>query len=383
MKKLFILFSTLALLASACQKSGMGGPGDDFSDAPWAKNTSLKVPITLGMEGLCDVKTDTKAPINSLTNVKFGVLAVDLNAPDPVNENEDWGELLRNKTAVLGSDGWAQFLTDTGTPITYFYPLESTHLYNYSFYAYRTTDATDPSDFAIEDNYTKDVELGVADVLWAKAEATEMPLYPGLTGFNADYMRKARTGYPNGTWQTYAPTLHFNHLTAALHFYVVAESEYAATTLSKVKIDSLVISNVYNNAKLDVITGDLTAVGEKGQMYMDNPAPVVPVYATELTDSIEMGKGFFILPTTDELTVNFKMTIPKQSSSEETVYYTYKRVQPYTISHGVEGFEAGKAYRFRIIVRSLEDIVIKLELEPWVWEEGYTDLEPVIGGLND
>ncbi len=378
MKKVLFILSAVAFIAVACQKNDVGRK-DDFSDAPWATNPNLRVPIQIGMDNLFDVKTNTKAAIEDLAGVRFGVLVVD-QAPTIVDPDEDWSVLLKDKIAVQGTDGLSQFVTADGTPITYFYPLETHNVYNYSFYAYRASDSVEEEAFVIGDDYKKEVELGDADILWAKSHASPLPnIDPeadDITGFNADYFRKARYWYPD-SWENYKPILHFNHLTAALHFYVVAETAEAETTLTNVSVSDLTLYNVYTNAVLDVIEGTLTAQGDKGELDLSMDAPVVPVHNSN--KGVECGSGFFILPTEDPMSVNFTINVPVSQTETGAETQPYRRTEPYVITPPVGGFQAGKSYRFRIIVRDLVDISAKMELEAWEWEPTDTDLLPAIG----
>lgn len=369
MKRVFILLSLLAVFTAACQKRDAAERGDDFSDAPWAVNTSLQVPIAMGLDNLFDVKTDSKAAVNSLSGVKFGVLAVDLNADPSVPETEDWSVLLKDKIATLGAGGWSQFVKPNGDPVTYYYPLETAYRFNYSFYAYRTSDAEDESAFAINDDFTKEVALGSTDVLWAKSEATEMPDFPGVTGFNSDYIRKARAQYFTA-WSSYAPSLHFSHLTTALHFYVVAETAAAEATLKEVSVTDLVLSQVYTSATLDVTTGALTEKGEKGNLTMVDQ--VVPAYNGG--EGAEYGEGFFILPGTEAMTVNFTIRVPDPQAAGG--YREYRRETPYSVTPPSGGFVAGRAYRFRILVKEMMNLSAQLSLEDWQTDENIEVIDP-------
>lgn len=380
MKKVFILLSALLALAVSCQKHDAIGAKDDFSDAPWAVDRSLQVPITLGMDDMFSVKANTKAAVTSMTDVKFGVLAVDTSATVTYPAH-DWSILLKDKIAMMGNDGWSKFVKPDGSDVTYYYPLETTDQFNYSFYAYRTTDEDNADAYAVvgdvENGFTKDVVIGFTDVLWAKSVADtlirESPA-DTVAGFNADYIRKARLWYP-GTWQTtYAPVLHFNHLTTALHFYVVAESVDAEATLTEVSLSNLTLYGVYTGAQLDVMSGTLAATGNKGSLVMASN-PVVPVYNGN--DGTEFGTGFFILPTTEAMSVNFTMIIPDAQGVDGE--REYRRASPYAITPPTGGFQAGKSYKFRIIVKDLVTISAKVDLEGWDEDTQDTDLLPVIG----
>ena len=383
MKRVLLSAACLLAVISACNKNDVVADKvlDDYSDAPWAVDPSLRVPIQLNMGDLFDVKT-TKAAINSLDNVRLGILAVDL-----VN-TADWSELLKDKIAVVDGSGMTQFISADGAPLTYYYPLETPTLHNYAFYGYRTSNETGQEAFNLNDGYTKDVEIGYTDVLWAKSEAEELvnPETPSekLTGFNADYIRKARVWY-SGSWMQYAPTLRFLHLTTALHFNAVAETSEAADSFKDednnplVTISNIVVSGVYTSAELDVISGDLTATESvKGELTVLPDTPVMPTY-NQNDDNVnvgtECGTGLFILPTEDPIYVNFTITMPDAIAGSRE----YRRAEPYLITPPSGGFVAGKAYRFRIIVKDLVTVQAKLELEDWDWTGNNDDVITTIG----
>lgn len=385
MKRLLLSAACLLAVISACNKNDVVADKvlDDYSDAPWAVDPSLRVPIQLNMGDLFDVKT-TKAAIDSLDNVRLGILAVDL-----VN-TADWSELLKDKIAVVDSIGMAKFISADGAPLTYYYPLETPTLHNYAFYGYRTSNETGQEAFKLNDGYTKDVKIGYTDVLWAKSVAEDL-VNPDptssetVTGFNADYIRKARVWY-SGSWMLYAPTLRFKHLTAALHFNAVAETEDAAKTFVDkqgnplVTISDIVVSGVDTTAVLNVISGELSPVGGKASLKVLPDTGVVPAYNVVGTKNIgsECGDGLFILPPEDPedpIYVNFTITMPDAIAGSRT----YRRAEPYEITPPSGGFVAGKAYRFRIFVKDLVTVQAKLELEDWDWTGNNDDVITTIG----
>lgn len=382
MKRVLLSAACLLAVISACNKNDVVADKvlDDYSDAPWAVDPSLRVPIQLNMGDLFDVKT-TKAAIDSLDNVRLGILAVDLD------NKLGWYELLKNKIAVVDSVGMTQFITAAGQKKFYYYPLEDPDNHNYTFYGYHTSDATTQEAFDLDTDYTKAVEIGHTDVLWAKSSAQELERPEGrpdtepasVTGFNAEYIRKARVWYSGSWMQYYAPTLRFKHLTTALHFNAVAETSEAAESFGTaenplVTISNIVVSGVYKSAQLDVISGDLTATGSVGELTVLPNTPVRPTYDVDKVGT-ECGDGLFILPTEDPIYVNFTITMPDAIAGSRE----YRRADPYLITPPSGGFVAGKAYRFRIIVKDLVTVQAKLELEDWDWTDNNDDVITTIG----
>ena len=361
------LMVTALVLAPACSKDSPS-PKDEMPE--WVTDLTKSVPIILGTGSPSVVKT--KAAITSLSNVEFGVLALDTT-------NNANVELFRNEVAYGAQANVAQFFSKkTGADTTMYYPLYNPNSYNYSFFAWHTSDTTVVTKSKIFDldanAYTKTFEIGHVDVLWARADATPFVIGSGeeaktYKGFNAEYQRTARKEL-GASWETYLPKLTFKHLTAALHFKVVAEDADAAATfiknnvelvrLTDLKIFSVSGSGIPSSVILDVINGEMTT-----KNYAKNLA-ITAASLLPNVDAQEFGEGLFIMPTSDELRVMFTIQTP-------TGAYTPSESEDKDKDKGfplnapsAKGFEAGKSYTYKIIIRSLENIQIKLELEEWI-----------------
>lgn len=369
----------------ACSKDGPR----DAGDTSWAYDLTKAVPIVFGTGSSFSVKS--KAAIESLEGVEFGVLALDLAKEGQWNQaNPEQAEnvLLMNKVAK-GVSSNAQFITTEGENVTYYYPLETLDSHDYSFFAYHTSDVSVTASPAVHElssngvSFIKSVAIGTTDVLWAKAEAT--PFVAGgvtYTGFNTDYQRMARRTWPDTWLENYAPKFTFKHVTTALHFNIVAEDANAAATfisadgaaqvtVRDLRVFSASEAGLPGVATLDVLSGRLTAGDASGAYEPVSFAPVSePVLPTVPTaGSInEYGTGLFLVPTTDQLRVSFTVDAPTGSfsPSDESGLGGYSLNAPTD-----DGFEAGKSYTFRIVVRSLEDIRIVLELAEW--QDGFSD----------
>lgn len=389
MKKFIIFAFTILVLAASCAKKGLDPCSvDDFSDAPWAIDESKAVPILLSSGDCFSVKT--KAPVNTLDGVQFGVLALD------ASKSAKWAPehesvALYNKVATKGSDGYAQFIKADG-PITYYYPLVTLEENNYSFYGYRTSNELIQNNSSAFDGYFADatfkvdVAIDSVDVLWASSSAPVLSKAgesASYNGFNTKYVRQSRIWYP-GSWLTdYTPKFQFAHLTAALHFLIVADDDYAAATFIEngeklVTVNNLRVDGIYRQATLDVLAGALTPVGSKGETVIAAD-PTVPTAAGH-----ECGTGLFILPMTsaelaaEPLKINFDLAFPNPGNDTPK---TYTPENYLTLTPPAGGFVAGKSYTYRIIVKSLEKVRIQLELIDWI-EEPFSGDEDIITTLG-
>lgn len=354
---------TALVLAPACSKDSPS-PKDEMPE--WVTDLTKSVPIILGTGSPSVVKT--KAAITSLSNVEFGVLALDTT-------NNANVELFRNEVAYGAKANVAQFFSKkTGADTTMYYPLYNPNSYNYSFFAWHTSDTTVVTKSKIFDldanAYTKTFEIGHVDVLWARADATPFVIGSGeeakkYKGFNAEYQRTARKEL-GASWETYLPKLTFKHLTAALHFLVVAEDSDAAATfvdnknnelvhLTALNIYSTAVSGIPSQASLNVLDGSLAILGYDSYLSM-TASPLLPKDVAS-----EFGTGLFIMPTEDDLRVQFTLAVPTGNFTP-----TDHTGVGYALSAPEGGFVAGKSYTYKIIIRSLEDISIKLALEEWL-----------------
>lgn len=353
------LMVTALVLAPGCSKDSPS-PKDEMPS--WVTDLTKAVPIILGTGSSSGVKT--KAAITSLSGVEFGVLAYDTTSK---------AELFRDEVARGGASEAQFFSKENGSSITKYYPLYNPEANNYSFFAWHTSDtkvADDPDILDLDENaYLKTFELGQVDVLWASAHATPFVVDEvTYNGFNAEYQRNARKSL-GASWEEYLPKLTFKHLTSAIHFNVVAEDADAAATfvdqdtaeglvyLTDLRIFSTSETGIPSIATLDILSGDMTVAGYGASLAMD-ASPLLPQQ-----NSNEFGNGLFIMPSSDELRVMFTIQTPTgaytPSESEDKVGFPLN-------APSAAGFEVGKSYTYKIIIRSLENIQIKLELEEWI-----------------
>ena len=379
-KSTFIILGLAAVLTVACSKKHAPEQPQTpvIEQEEWVSNESLPVPIRIAQNTL-DAALTKAAPITdeNIGGTLFGVFGVDLEADGAWSETAEQ-VLLYDRYAKFEADKM-QFVEATGD-VQYYYPLITR--FNYTFYGFHTSSETDFTAYKNDFNGTfegdalyTEIPLGRTDILWAKASATDITgklkeedaEETTLKGFNAKYARYSRRWYP-GTYTDYQPLLTYQHLTSALHFYAVAEDEEAYNTLNgKVTVKNLSVIGIPTTAKLCI-----ASKSAEGEGVLE---PLVPATATDslkmhnlagVTDGLgvtpttgagtEIGEGMFIIPQAAAgIEVSFTLTSPNGD-----VYFKDSIPVPQGGS-----FEAGKFYNFKILVRSLEEIVINADLSGW------------------
>lgn len=362
--KIFSLTAAvLALFACSKAKQDVVAPAPANNNGTAIENESVPVPIELGSG------TVTKAAMidaAAFANTKFGVLAIDVDAA-----STDANKVLLNgvEAGNVVPNGKTYSVTNfTNGP--YYYPLISKN--NYTFFGYRTNE---DDDYTLDATYNvNDIALGYSDLIWAKAEATTLPSitnfesYAGYKGFNAKYIRaiKAIAGEGDYLAGTYAPKLHFDHITSALSFNVKAADAAAETSLqNKATLTGISLANVKKTANLAVLTGVLSTTATADTLVVKTTAGADPTAATFVVAGTDFGAPLFILPTAidnpyanngDGYSVILSLNVNGQAM----------KLDPIKLTLPNNGFEAGKAYKFTIAINSLEEIEIVTELEPWV-----------------
>lgn len=360
--------AALALLACGKTPNTPVEPGKDINSVE-IENESVPVPIELGSG------TATKAAMidaAAFADTKFGVLAVDVNAAAT-----DANKVLLNgvEAGNVVPNGKTYSVTNfTNGP--YYYPLISKN--NYTFFGYRTNEN---GTYTLDEGYNvTDIALGYSDIIWAMAEATELPdPYASLSGFNAKYIRAikaiataASEDYLEGT---YAPKLHFNHLTSALSFNIKAADAAAETSLeNKATLTGISLVNVKKTANLAVLDGLLSTTAQAGTLVVKTAAGETPTAAAFLEAGAVFGAPLFILPSAiDDPYANegdgYSVVLSLLVNEEPMV------LDPIKLTLPEGGFLAGKAYKFTISINSLEEIVIVTSLEPW---ENVVINEPIV-----
>lgn len=371
----------------SCSKSGRPVEPSQPQLEDWVYDESLPVPISFGSDNCVLMKSAIDA--SNVEGTQFGIFSID------VNSEETWSEtaasvLMYNKVSEYttnGGESTLAFVTKDGN-VTYYYPLVTD--YNYTFYGYHTQSATVAEDenafsgyYNNGNSFCTDVTLGNVDILWAKASATAITGTDNeesltVEGFNASYSRWARKWYP-AAYSDYDPMFNFKHLTTALHFKAVAEDIDAENTLKdKLSIYDLSISNVPTRARLCIAARDssqegiLTPLGTNGTIFMHKGEKSENLEAYPTVAGTEIGDGMFILPmSAEDVSVSFNLLNPDGTKT------LVKRTLPMPSSGQ---FEIGKRYDFTIIIKSIEEIVIRASVEGW--QDGFPDEDSVIDTLG-
>ena len=367
--KIFSLTATvLALCACGKAQQDAVAPAPANNNSVEIENESVPVPIELGSGTVTKAGMITAETFFATT--KFGVLAIDVEA-----DSNDANKVLLNGVEAgneqQGNEQQGFYYITNFTGGKRYYPLISKN--NYTFFGYRTNEN---SVYTLDATYNvTNIALGYSDLIWAKAQATELPSitgftqYAGYKGFNAKYIRAIRAiaGAEDYLKGTYAPKLQFNHITSALSFKVKAADHDAEISLqNKATLTGITLTNVKTTANLAVVpNGTLSTTAEAGELVVkdengNNPA------ATAFVENpvFNFGAPLFILPTAidnpyanngDGYSVVLSLNVNGQAMTLDPIKLTLPNA----------GFEAGKAYLFTISINSLEEIKIVTSIVNW------------------
>lgn len=340
-RTIWLAMASAAMLC-ACNKN------DDNAQAlpAWVEDETLPVPIEFGPS------VTTKAAVEQLGGAPLGIFGVDL---------EDGTELLCHLAECKGSENILKFVDEVGGKETpQCYPLGSTS--NFSFYGYHVgSEDIEGSYEQISGAYYRELELGNADVLWAKSVAT--PIWKDgvrYDGFNARYSRVTRT---METPSAYYPELNFEHVTTAFHFVVKAYDQAAEDSFAdgQVRITSVSLSNVATEGKLIICDrqdpareGKVEQIGQLGTLTRTG------FEAGPTLDGTEVSDGFFLIPGAYRNTqLTFEVTTNPVGTPTKYI------VDSLPLPAGKTAFEAGKSYTFVIVIKSFDEIVIKTTITDW------------------
>lgn len=385
MKKIFYISLIALTTLVACNKKNSTPVEKATSAIPaWFCDESLPVPIQFGAGDMGTTKgtaidqtafegtvqnpftydvyaakaTDTSVPMHGFTG---GLLAKNVASTE-----------LPSATIVAFNDG-----------VTRYYPyLAKDGAFNFYGYRYDGTHQTLTDAGVIED-----LEIGQEDVIWAMAEVTSAQLTALQTvnanvtdGFNARYIRAAlekstTAGVVNyTTYYSYLPKLTFEHKTSQIQFAIRAYNQHAYQTLqdASITIEGLYVDGIPVSADFNVLTGTFTATtpsaGDK--IDVENAGTVVvadlpyPADPNDSTDpgmtGIACGDPIFIIPIEEanaSLHMVLSITLPGYDDPEE--------IEMTINAPTDDGFEEGKAYKFTIVLQSIEKITIQTELTDW------------------
>lgn len=317
MKKIFYISLIALTTLVACNKKGTTPVVSQEADPmAWLYDESLPVPIMFNTGDLAETKAGGLIESAEFTAAGFyyGITAANtagetnlFNGGYAIATNSD-----ANSSNLSANQYMAQFVEGSGygtsaaySPVTYYYPLQSTT--NYTFYGYRANETNNFELATISGKIGQSVEIGHQDILWGKAAATDFE-YSDRTyqGFNARYIRKAWEKVNNDAatfYGTYAPQMNFLHVTTAFQFMVKTDPDRPdpATPNTQKFIDadiyvkSIAISGVHTQATFTVVspegltgnTLDVTKVlagsGSTGTIAVDPETVVVPEYTRTFT----------------------------------------------------------------------------------------------------
>lgn len=357
-KFIAIAFAGCAVIACSKNKAI-----DTFSNDPaWVNDNSLPVPIEFGKLGGFELETKAAVVGEGLYHTPFGIFGTDLEASD-IKVGKLFNDTSSRLAQCESTENRLKFVESMdGDEVKVFYPIETK--YNYTFYGYHIGSEDVEGEFdQAKNSYFKTVQLDDVDVLWAKAKAEQID---GIKGFNSKYFRTVRTLHATEL-EHYYPNLRFKHLTTAFHVKVRAFNQEAAETFldKRVRVTKLSLTNVETKAKLIICDksnesneGTLVSLGEGTDDLVRENLEVIPT-----AQGVEVSDGFFVLPG-DYSGSQLKFTL---ETDPEGTTQEYSTQLPLPIQ--AEQFEEGKSYTF-IIIKSLEDIVIKASVDDW--DEGFT-----------
>lgn len=363
----FVAACALAAVAS-CSKSNE----QTVQQYPWVEDETLPVPVQV-MGG--NYELSTKAEINNMTNVEFGVYALgESDKPQVVLFQDAYDDncncvpsyIDRNGMATLNVRTWNES-TETYSIGPAYYPLNSTN--NYSFYGFHTQDTYDVHT-NIDENGTADIpEYGVVDVLWGKSVAE---VVDGQHGFCAKYVRYI---YSQGIQNEYLPKINFEHTTSAFVFEVYAADQRAENSFSasrgNVRVTKATVRNIPASARLIVVgEGEGTIVREGDFVERDCALPTGGVRPT-LTGK-EIAEFFLIPENFDD--IEFDFTVSQNAIANENSTYTVKGSairEKFESNPEFTKFEIGKRYVLKLTLQSVEKIEISVSVESW--NDGFSD----------
>lgn len=367
MKKLFSIFllTILAVLTVGCER---------YADMQSSASIDVNVPLPIEFEIL-----QTKAIVNDRDDIifndafVFGMFAVD---KDPeVGLDEDDGLNMRNQLYRYDTETNSLKFGSGGQVI--YYPISERCFNFYSYYKYsdnaESTDASD--DDLLSEMVLTDRSIAVVinlarpeDILYAMSESDpDLVEQYGVDGFNSAYVRKT----------TDIPSFYFEHPAAGVGFRVcMDETSSVPGDMEYITFANLTFNNVTTKASLCIVdkdypenngrfteslaTGDAAwSKGGSGNLNIPLSDSSVGDSVTGIyTDLISLGDEHFIMPQSVPLTIGYKITRIKRYYKDDGTLatsglWTYSNtieLDP-SANGGGEGFQKGKMYRYKFVVK--------------------------------
>lgn len=369
MRKYYVFAAAALVVLAACQKKGSEVAEEKPFVPEWLTDESLPVPIQFCGQDIETKGTAIDGTIFGSSTFRYAVLAVNKDSGG-IMDGFSGGVLAKN-VAGSGELSAAALMTEFINGPLYYPYMYSQGQFN--FYGYRTSDAIDQGTLpTLSGTSINGIAIGQTDILYAAAEADSEKEDAATTaynakrsgtstakGFSAKYIRGARYAsspgdvFNSGTFITYLPTFTFEHKTSQFIFHVKTVDADAATSLNAagVTVSSITVSGVPTSANLDLVTGVLSGSGSAGSVSVTAPTTFT-LNATGDT----WGQPIFLLPGTSNITFTMNLSLPNNITGTVTQ----------TLSPPDEnGFLAGKAYRFTVILQGIEEVKIVTELTDW------------------
>ncbi len=370
------------LFVAGCSKNDPKQPEKEA----WVDDLSLPVPIEFGSSYF---NVETKAGLVDASNIddtKFYIWAADTAKLASWAEDSEEEILLRNVPASIASydptsetSSKVKFLTAGNKEITYFYPYGSK--YNYSFFAYGVQAANVPECKydQTEGAYYAEFDLGFDDIVYAQSHAHIKK------GFNASYIR---TYYSD---ESKLPHLQFRHVTSALHFnFKIDDQAEGISNPEMVKIDSIVIRDVYTKARLWVAHKNKATAGALVRDENSKADLNIKLDAQVGEDgTVDLGY-VFLAPqkSTDEdrgvINATMYVKVPiSQVENEEMTYDNFsvdlsiKRTYYDKVNQVRNTFDAGSVYDVTITMKTPRSIEVTAGVIDW--NPGYLDANSTTG----
>lgn len=398
MKRFSIIFlGALAIMMASCSKD-VAEPSPSNPDA-WKTDITLPVPVEFGMPRVA-TKADYIEDISE--DMLFGVFGINREATalDIDRNNEADPDVLLNNALAVYSETEGFHLNDKA-----YYPMTNTA--NFNFYAYyQAVNESEPAKtpFIKDNDIYVSFAIGREDILYGSSKVTEeMEEVIGRPGFNGAYIRKVRekqtdesnTGENYIDYNKYNPYINFQHVTAALQFYVKTSSELAENVFVNDNISITRVALTGSPIKADLCVVDLDTESNEGKFTVPEDDSsyrgLQYVYQTEEASSYKyefkpkfyddeqneevdpFGMPVFIVPTSEKLTGY--IALQRYSGGK---YVSMGNV-PFTIDPTlmigagdvpINEFKAGHRYNITLVVHSPEAITIEVSIEGW--KDGFT-----------
>lgn len=364
MRKYYVIAAAALVVLTACQKKGNEAQEAKPTVPEWLTDESLPVPIQFSGQSIDTKGTAIDAATFGGADFRYAVLGVNKSS-GAIMDGFGGGVLAKN-VAGSGELSAAPLMTDFVDGPRYYPYMYSQGQFN--FYGYRTSDAIDSGTLPpLTGTSVNSIAIGQTDVLYAAAvadpakEAAAKTAYNtarggtgNADGFSAKYIRGARLATSTSAeFIEFLPTFTFEHKTSQFIFHVKTVDDDATTSLTNagVTIESITIGNVKTTANLNLVTGVLAGTGSNGEVEV-----TAPLSFTFSQTGALWGEPIFLLPTTSS--IDFTMVLNLPNGLTGTVTDTLS-------APDANGFEAGKAYKFTVILQGIEEVKIVAELTPW------------------